>query len=316
MSFAGSFPYSPERRMGSELLASYKSAEAVARSRSNFYYSFVVLPSEKRRAFCAVYAFMRYCDDISDGDAGIDAKRAMLKDWRTTLDAAYAGRNQSNPILPAFHDTVNRFAIPAQYFHWIMDGAEMDLDITQYGTFEDLYRYCFNVASAVGLVCLQIFGFTEERAKKYAEQCGIAFQLTNILRDVKEDAESGRVYLPAEDLRKFGYTTEDLRRGVVDERFRKLMRFEAERAREYYAAARNLLPLIESSSRPALWAMIKIYERILDRIVERQYDVFRDRVRLARTEKISIALKALAMRSVGGLGKYSSSRFQVPGSRL
>jgi 15-cis-phytoene synthase len=285
--------------MGPELLASYRSAEAVARSRSNFYYSFIVLPSEKRRAFCAVYAFMRYCDDISDGNAGFETKRALLRDWRSTLDAAYGGSLQENPILPAFHDTVNRFSIPAKYFHWIIDGAEMDLDISQYDTFEDLYKYCFNVASAVGLVCLQIFGFTDELAKKYAEQCGIAFQLTNILRDVKEDAESGRIYLPVEDLSKFTYTTDELHQGIVDERFRKLMTFEVERARKYYSAACNLLPLIEESSRPALWAMIKIYGRILDRIVEQQFDVFRSRVRLTGTEKISIALRALAMRFVG-----------------
>ncbi len=285
--------------MGPELRASYKSAEAVARSRSNFYYSFVVLPAEKRRAFCAVYAFMRYCDDISDGDAGSDTKRAMLKNWRAQLDAAYAGKLQEDPILPAFRDTVHRFAIPAQYFHWIIDGAEMDLDIAGYETFEDLYKYCFNVAAAVGLVCLQIFGFKEVTAKKYAEQCGIAFQLTNILRDIKEDAESGRIYLPAEDLNKFGYTQEDLHRGVVDDRFRRMMRFETERAREYYASARNLLPLIETSSQPALWAMIKIYERILDRIIEQRFDVFTSRVRLAGIEKISIALKALAMRFLG-----------------
>ena len=170
----------------------------------------------------------------------------------------------------------------------------------EYETFEDLYKYCFNVASAVGLVCLQIFGFSDERAKKYAEQCGIAFQLTNILRDVKEDAESGRIYLPIEDLRKFDYTPEELRQGVVDERFRKLMRFEAERAREYYVGGtQSLLPLMEESSQPALWAMIKIYERILDRIVEQRFDVFRKPIRLASTEKISIALKALAMRFVG-----------------
>jgi len=285
--------------MGPELLASYRTAETVARSRSNFYYSFVVLPSEKRRAFCAVYAFMRYCDDISDGDSSPETKRALLKDWRAKLDAAYAGRLQENPILPAFHDTVHRFSIPAQYFHWILDGAEMDLDVAAYETFEDLYKYCFNVASAVGLVCLQIFGFKDEEAKQYAEKCGIAFQLTNILRDLKEDAETGRIYLPAEDLRKFSYTPGELHDGVVDERFRRLMQFETERAREYYKAARNLLPMIEASSRPARWAMIRIYERILERIVERRFDVFRSRVRLAGTEKISIALKALGMRLLG-----------------
>jgi 15-cis-phytoene synthase len=282
--------------MRPELLASYRSAEAVARSRSNFYYSFVVMPPEKRRAFCAVYAFMRYCDDISDGDAGLDSKRSMLRDWRSQLDAAYSGSVDKNLILPAFLDTVKNFSIPAQYFHWVIDGAAMDLNTVQYETFNDLYKYCFNVASAVGLVCLQIFGFSDERAKKFAEHCGIAFQITNILRDVKEDAESERIYLPLEDLRKFDYTPEDLRRGVVDERFRRLMKFEADRAREYYASARNLLPLIEVSSRPALWAMIKIYESLLDRIVQQQFDVFGQRVRLARSAKISIALQALAMR--------------------
>ncbi len=282
--------------MEPELIASYRSAEAVARGRSNFYYSFIVLPAEKRRAFCAVYAFMRHCDDVSDGSASLEEKRRMLQDWRSQLNAVYSGNIHKNPILPAFRDTVRNFSIPAQYFHWVIDGAEMDLDTFQYETFDDLFRYCFHVASAVGLVCLQIFGFSEERAKKYAEQCGTAFQLTNILRDVKEDAERGRVYLPAEDLRKFGYTVEDLRRGVLDERFRKLMGFEAGRAREYYSAARNLLPLVEETSKPALWAMIEIYERILNRIEQRQFNVFGSPIHLAAAEKISIALRALAMR--------------------
>jgi phytoene synthase len=288
--------------MGPELIASYRSAEAVARSRSNFYYSFVVLPLEKRRAFCAVYAFMRHCDDISDGDAGTEERKKMLRDWRSQLDPAYSGNSSGNPILPAFHDTVRNYSIPLEYFHWIIDGAEMDLITHQYETFDALYKYCFNVASAVGLVCIQIFGFDEERAKKYAEKCGIAFQLTNILRDIKEDAERGRIYIPTEDLEKFDYSAEELQKGVTDERFRKLMKFETERARGYYAAARKLLPLVEKPSKPALWAMIEIYERILDKIVKRQFDVFRDRVHLAGSEKIGIALKALAMRFTGRLG--------------
>lgn len=285
--------------MGPELLASYRSAEAVARRRSNFYYSFIVLPRDKRRAFCAVYAFMRYCDDISDGSESHDSKQTQLRDWRLHLDAAFSGCAAANPILPAFRDTVNRLSIPAQYFHWIIDGAEMDLDIARYETFNDLYRYCFHVASAVGLVCLQIFGFSDERARQYAEKCGIAFQLTNILRDVKEDADNGRIYLPMEDLEKFGYTADELRRGVVDERFRKLMQFEARRAREYYAAARKLLPLIDGSSRPALWAMIQIYESILDRIERQQYDVFRNPIHLPGIKKLGIALRALGMRYFG-----------------
>ena len=286
--------------MEPELIASYRSAETVARSRSNFYYSFLVLPEAKRRAFCAVYAFMRYCDDISDGDAGLESKRQMLRDWRARLDGAYSGVPGGNPILPAFCDTVRTYSIPAEYFHWILDGAEMDLDTLRYETFEDLYKYCFHVASAVGLVCLQLFGFVEERAKKYAEQCGIAFQLTNILRDVKEDAGFGRVYLPAEDLRKFDYAAEELQRGVLDERFRSLMRFETERARGYYRAARSLLPLVEKASRPALWAMIEIYESLLNRIVRRRFDVFNRRIRLTGPEKLVIAARALAMRCAPG----------------
>ena len=288
--------------MGPELIASYRSAEAVARSRSNFYYSFVVLPLEKRRAFCAVYAFMRYCDDISDGTARIEEKQKMLRDWRSQLDSVYSGDAAGNPILPAFRDTVRNFSIPLEYFHWIIDGAEMDLNTHQYETFDSLYKYCFNVASAVGLVCLQIFGYCKEEAKKYAEQCGIAFQLTNILRDIKEDAARGRVYIPTEDLRQFNYSPEELQRGVLDERFRKLMKFETERAREYYSAARKLLPLVEETSKPALWAMIEIYQRILDRIVQRQFDVFHDRIHISGSEKAAIALRAFAMRFTGRAG--------------
>ena len=287
--------------MKPDLIASYKSAEAVARSRSNFYYSFVVLPPEKRRAFCAVYAFMRHCDDISDGADSRDAKESKLRDWRLKLDAVFDGHIPQNGILPAFLDTVTSFSIPAEYFHWVIDGAEMDLSIFQYETFDELYRYCFNVASAVGLVCLQIFGFRDPSAKKYAEDCGIAFQLTNILRDVREDADLGRIYLPIEDLKRFGYSPEELRRGVLDERFRRLMQFETERTRDYYASARKLIPLVEEGSRPALWAMIQIYERILDRIEQRQFDVFRTPIHLAGREKLSIAMKAIAMRFVPGI---------------
>lgn len=287
--------------MNSSLAESYRAAEAVARSRArNFYYSFVVLPPERRRGLCAVYAFMRHCDDISDGGDSPESKRELLKKWRVRLDAALNGDCEESRIMPAFADTVRRFSIPAQYFHWLVDGAEMDLIIDRYRTFDDLYRYCFNVASAVGLVCLQIFGYTDERARKYAESCGIAFQLTNILRDVREDAEMGRIYLPDEDLERFGYPASDLKKGVFDERFRALMAFEAKRAADYYAEARNLLPLVDRVSRPALWAMMEIYRRILGKIVRRNYDVFGSRARLAASEKAGIVIKALAMRFVPG----------------
>jgi 15-cis-phytoene synthase len=286
--------------MKSDLTASYKSAaETVARSHSSFSYSFAVLSREKRRAFCAVYAFMRFCDDISDGETSNENKRELLARWRSQLDADQTGNSPVNPIMPAFQDTLRKFSIPEQYFHWIIDGTEMDLDVFRYETFEDLYKYCFNVASAVGLVCLQIFGYKDELAKKYAEQCGIAFQLTNILRDVKEDAERGRIYLPLEDLRKFNYSPEELQRCVLDDRFRNLMSFEAARAQEYYRAARNLLPLVDKSSRPCLWVMMEIYERLLNRIIQNRFDVFQQRIRLSSREKITVALRALIMRLVG-----------------
>ena len=285
--------------METRLAKSYREAESIARSRArNFYYSFLVLPHERRLALCAVYSFMRYCDDISDGPGAIDHKRMRLERWRAQLNSVVAGELQGNGILPAFRDSVQRFSIPAKYFHWIIDGAEMDLGTDRYEAFEDLYRYCFRVASAVGLVCIRIFGFEGETAELHAEECGIAFQLTNILRDVKEDARMGRVYLPAEDLRRFQYPPEDLMEGVYDERFRELMKFEADRARSYYDRARALLPMIEEGSRPSLWAMMEIYERILERIVRRRYDVFNGRIRLSGGEKASILLRALAMRYV------------------
>ncbi len=283
--------------MNPEIAASYRCAADVARRRArNFYYSFVVLPPAKRRAFCAVYAFMRYCDDVSDGSSTLENKRQSLQMWRAQLHAAVQGDLDGSPILPAFHDAVRRFSIPADYFHWIIDGAEMDLTIDRYETFEDLYRYCFNVASAVGLVCLQIFGYADKRAPKLAEQCGIAFQLTNILRDIKEDADMGRVYLPAEDLQRFQITAEELQGGVCDERFQKLMTYETNRAGEYYAQARSLLSLVDADSRAALWAMMEIYERLLKKIIRRRFNVFGRTIRLSSTEKTALALRALAMR--------------------
>ena len=283
--------------MEPELASSYRAAEAVARQRArNFYYSFVVLPHEKRRAFCAVYAFMRYCDDISDGCGTVEQKREGLRRWRNDLDAALAGRYNGNPIFPAFRDSVRRYSIPPQYFHWIIDGAEMDLTTDHYETFEELYRYCFRVASAVGLVCLQIFGFSDPQAKQHAEECGIAFQLTNILRDIKEDAAMGRIYLPGQDLRQFQYDPDQLRKGIRNESFGRLMTFESKRALEYYSRARNLLPMVDETSRPALWAMMEIYGRILAKIVRRQYDVFGDRIHLSNLEKAMIMLRAVGMR--------------------
>jgi 15-cis-phytoene synthase len=290
--------------MNPEVSASYRFSEKVARERArNFYYSFITLPPEKRRAFCAVYAFMRACDDVADGPQAAEIKREHLANWHRDLDAAMAGDYLANPILPAFHDCVTRFSIPIRYFHILIDGTEMDLAIQHYRSFDDLYRYCYHVASAVGLVSLQIFGYSDPRAVEYAEHCGIAFQLTNILRDIREDAEMGRIYLPEEDLNRFGYDSEKLRLGVNDENFRALMAFESAPAEKYYESARKLLPLVEAASRPALWAMMEIYSRILRKIVQRRFAVFDGPVRLSAGEKTAIAVKALAYRYITGGNK-------------
>jgi len=280
-----------------ELTSSYRQVEQIARVRArNFYYAFVLLPAEKRRALCAVYAFMRHCDDITDGDSSEGEKHELLRCWRSQLEGALDGDCRGNPIFPAFLDSVTRFSIPSRCFHWMLDGVEMDLTVRNYETFEDLYRYCFHVAGSVGLTCLHIFGFKDQIAQRYAEECGIAFQLTNILRDVREDASLGRVYLPLEDLRRFDYSCKDLTLGIRDDRFRRLMNFQADRARGYYDRARTLLTLVDRESRPALWAMMEIYGRLLKKIVRSGYDVFGKVIRLSPFEKCSIAAQALAMR--------------------
>lgn len=326
---------------------SYDFCRAVAKSRAkNFYYSFLVLPAERRRAMCAVYAFMRYCDDIVDeetgetgatgtagatgttGTAGATGtasepgtadRQSRLKACREILDKAYdgipngddkacggapagGGAHDGTPaadgILPAFGDTVRRFDIPRAYFDAIIDGAEMDLTVTRYATFADLYQYCYRVASAVGLVCIRIFGYQGEEAERYAESCGIAFQLTNILRDIREDAGMDRVYLPQEDLDAFGYPEENLRNGLFNDHFRRLMGFQVERARSFYDEAMPLLTLVQPSSRACLATMIGIYRACLEEIPRRQYDVYSQRIGLSPWKKLSITARALIRKRV------------------
>lgn len=274
--------------MSLSLEASYQHCADVARRQArNFYYSFVCLPPRKRASMCAIYAFMRYSDDISD-DGGSDPASRMAA-WRSALDRAFEGDYGDSAILPAFHDTVGRHGIPREYFHSLIDGTVMDLSPRVYHTFEETYRYCYHVASVVGLVCIHVFGFRDPSAKQLAEWNGIAFQLTNILRDLREDAGMGRVYLPREDLERFGYSDADLRAGVDNEQFRALMRFEVDRARDYYERAAPLLDMIEPDSRPCLRAMRAIYGGILDGIVAQNYDVFRRRARVPTWKKLWIA---------------------------
>jgi phytoene synthase len=270
---------------------SYEHCIRIARSRArNFYYSFVLLSRQQRKAMCAIYAFMRHCDDLSDEPG---SSRAALVAWRKQLDESLDGRFGPHPIWPAFHHTVRRFGIPHEYLHAMIEGVASDLEPRHFETFDQLYHYCYQVASVVGLTVIHIFGFDTPSALPLAERCGIAFQLTNILRDIREDAERGRIYLPADDLRRFGVSEDDLRTGNRSPEFLRLMQFEAARARSYYTESQPLLDLIHPRSRPSLWALIGIYSTLLDRIVGTNYDVFKQRVRLSAFEKSRIILRAL-----------------------
>lgn len=274
--------------MEHSLSESYGFCQRIARSRAkNFYYSFLLLSREQRNAMCAIYAFMRYCDDISEGEG---ASLQAIERWRADLDLALQGQYGANLLWPAFHDTVERYKIPHEYFYDMIAGVSSDLQPKQLQTFDELYHYCYQVASVVGLTIIHIFGFESPEALKLAEKCGIAFQLTNILRDVREDRENGRIYLPEEDIRRFGA---DL--SVHDERFVKLMAFEAARARAYYDESRPLIGLVHPRSRPSLWALIEIYSRLLTRIERSNFNVLDKRIRVPTWEKLSI-LAAAALR--------------------
>jgi len=261
------------------------------RTGKNFYYSFLVMPREKRAAMCAIYAFMRHSDDIADGAANPAVALDGLRKWRGEVDVALNGSGASDPTLPALADTVRRYQIPLRHFQELLDGTEMDQTKTRYGTFDELYQYCYRVASAVGLVVLPIFGFKDKAALVPAEACGIAFQLTNILRDVKEDAQMGRIYLPLEDLRRFGVSEDDIMNSRVTPQFVELMKFEAARAHEFYDKARPLLEMIDADSRGTLAVMIAIYGGILRKIEESNFAVFDRRIRLSAAEKLWIVGK-------------------------
>ena len=275
---------------------SYRYCRYVARKRAkNFYYSFLLLERPQRDAMCAVYAFMRYCDDLSD-DPCRDRQREAAR-------SHYAMASRTGPRPPRrvrrrihcgrlFTIRSQRYQIPHRFFHEMIDGITSDLEPREIQTFDELYRYCYQVASVVGLTIIHIFGFTSIKALVLAEKCGVAFQLTNIIRDVREDAQLGRIYLPLEDLQRFSVPVDQLRVGDEDDRFRDFIRYEADRARRYYDESATLSQLIQPGSRRSLWALRAIYQRLLSRIEAADYSVLSSRINVPTSSKLMLLGRA------------------------
>jgi phytoene synthase len=292
------------------LAESYEECHRIARaSHSNFYYAFFLLPKPKRDGLAALYAFMRLVDDVADEGADLAAKQRGLAKWRAVLDEAITGQEQlfdgtaatvsptaalgaAAEILAALADTMHRYKMPARYLHDLISGAEMDLTVHTYPTFDRLREYCYRVAGTVGLTCTHVFGFSDARALGLAEKLGLAFQLTNIIRDVHEDYKLGRIYLPEEDLQRYGVSPEDLSRSEATLGIRELLRSEAERAWQLYEEGSALLGLIDPDSRGALWLLVHTYSALLSRIESVDFAVFGERVRLPKAEKMMFIAKA------------------------
>lgn len=287
----------------------YAVCRAIAqREAKNFYYAFRVLPEPKRNAMCAVYAFMRRADDIADDEAmPIVERRKVMARWVESWRAARRSGISDDPVFVALNDTQRRFAIPDALLEELVQGTTMDLEprpeaedvIQTFATFDDLYRYCYLVASVVGLVCIRIFGYTDSRAEKLAEETGVAFQLTNILRDVKEDAERGRIYLPLDLLGEFGVSVDRVKAlangAVMATNDRAMLRALGARGEEYYASAERLLPLIDADSRAALWVLVTIYHRLLLKIAAADSDVFSRRISVSTPAKLAILARGAVM---------------------
>jgi phytoene synthase len=307
-------PFAPTE---SQLAVAYSVCRSITRSAAkNFYYAFLVLPRAKRQALCAVYAFMRRCDDIADDESLSQYdRRQKLAMWLDALHRAESGEPTDEPVLLALTDAQRRYNIRIGLLDQLAYGTAMDLEgepgvddssragapaphelSVRYRTFDELYQYCYRVASVVGLVCIHVFGYRDSAAEPLAERLGLAFQLTNIIRDVKEDAGMGRLYLPEEDLDRFGISLSALCSVSNPALFRALLAMEADRAREYYRAGEELIPLVEEDSQPALWVLITIYQRLLHKIALREYDVFSGKISLTVREKLGILAKGFLKR--------------------
>jgi len=269
--------------------ASRYTVSATRSSRTSFYYSFLLLPREKRRAIYAIYAFCRATDDVADGPGTPEEKALELSRWREDLGRCYTGEPR-HPVTQELREAIRRFALPREHFEGILDGVQSDLTRRRYRSFEDLRRYCHQVASLVGLLCVEVFGYKDPGAREYARELGLAFQLTNILRDVGADAGKGRIYLPGEDLARFGVAEEDILARRFTPAFKGLMEFEVSRTRERYALAEELLPPPDRRSLLAARVMTGIYRVILTEIERMGYDVFRRKAGAGTARKIGIAL--------------------------
>jgi phytoene synthase len=279
------------------LAASFHFCAAVARYKArNFYYGFLLLPPHLRQSMCALYAFMRRTDDLADDPAPGRDGGVALERWRCDVHRALdGGDDRAWPGLAALAATVERHAIPRRYLDAVIDGVAMDVHPRPFATFNDLYGYCYRVASAVGLCCLHIWGYRSKdgRAEALAESCGIALQLTNIVRDVREDAGQGRLYLPQEDLGRFGVVAEDFQARRPSDRVRALLAYEGRRAYAYYDQAQPLAELVAPVGRPVLATIVGIYRTLLDEIARRDYDVLSERVAVPSWRKVAITLRAL-----------------------
>lgn len=265
--------------------------ELTKREAKNFYYGFVMLPTEKRNAIYAAYAFARLADDTVDEEGETQRKATALEDLRVRLRRGLEGSPDS-PLLTALADAVELFSIPHDHFFALLDGCATDLDTTRYQTWDEARLYCQSVASTVALISLEIFGYKHPDARQRASDLGLALQLTNILRDIKEDAERGRIYIPLDDIAAAGYSEERLLAGVVDDAFRRLMAQQVARARLLYKSGRELLPLLDSRSRACCGVMEAIYSRILDAIEDNDYDVFSRRISISSPAKLALMAKA------------------------
>jgi phytoene synthase len=293
-----------------QLTHAYAVCRGIARrAAKNFYYGFIVLPSEKRNALSAVYAFMRHADDIADEPGDPQQKRNKMNEWLEAAKAVFEGKPTDDPVLMALGDAQKKFKIPPELFEKLVYGTSLDLEIPSIPgepavvcqTFDDLKHYCYYVASVVGLVCIRIFGYEDSKAEFLAEDCGLAFQLTNIIRDVKEDATMGRIYIPQEDLERANLSSASfspavLQNSAMAQQLRPALEYEADRARKYYQSAKWLMELIEEDSRAALWVLVEIYSRLLKKITERNYDVLTERVRLTTWEKLKVLSRGFLLR--------------------